>query len=52
MYLHKWNKIYVQDPIVMEKDDNIFSSFWKFRVTLNSDLPNAKRNAFWVNLGL
>ena len=30
----------------------ILEVFGKFRVTRNSDLQNAKRNAFWVNLDL
>ena len=33
-------------------DDNRSYKFWKFRVTRNSDLPSAKRNAFSVNVGL
>ena len=45
--------IYVQDLIVMKKDDDNRSiSFLKFRVTRNSDLLSAKCNAFWVNVGL
>ena len=41
----------MQDPIVMKKDDDNRSTevFGKFRVTRNSDLPSAKRSAFWVN---
>ena len=30
----------------------ILEVFWKFRVTSNSDLPSAKHNAFWENVGL
>ena len=45
-YLHRWIKIYVQDPIVMKKDDDNrrFESFVSHEIQL--------RNAFWVNVGL
>ena len=52
-YLYRRIKYYVQDSTVMKKDnDNRSYKFWKFRVKINSDLPSAKRNAFWVNVGL
>ena len=44
--------MYAQDPIVMKKDDDNRPCFLKFRVTRNSDLPSARRNVFWVNVGL